>query len=43
MLQGDFVNGSAGGTRLAPTETKCRPAARVKYPAALLRYKFDAP
>ena len=33
----------AGGTRLAPTETKCRPAARVKNLAALLRYKFDVP
>ena len=49
----------AGGTRLAPTGTKCRPAARgavcqwhtvsadrsgakTKYPAALLRCKFDA-
>ena len=33
----------AGGTRLAPTEVERRPAARVKYPAALLRCKFDAP
>ena len=27
----------AGGTRLAPTETKCRPAARVKNPTVLLQ------